>query len=262
MVFRERRPARHRAPDGTHSVGPNVAEDEVTAAEITAEIGSFFDESFFDSVEPLPARAVTLEPGTTPNPSATPSPSATPNPGTPADEHGSAPAESLRLRLPTPYAEQLDELAVQRGVTAAALLTTWVMERLATEGRPSAPSPSEKTVPTPRVAPAQRTNPDVPAAEPAREPVPGEVPSGETTSGELRQPATATWDLGLPEDLASLLSPIDQLNPIGDLAPPSPTAVTPLFRGPPPAHASEEPPKGPRHRAPEPVINLHSRRKI
>jgi hypothetical protein len=38
--------------------------------------------------------------------------------------------------------------------------------------------------------------------------------------------------------------------------------VTPLFRNPPGAHASaEEKDSGPRHRAPDPVISLHSRRK-
>jgi hypothetical protein len=235
MVFRERRPARHRAPDGTVPACPRTPEGlEVTAAEVTAELGSLFDDSFFDSVEPLPARPA-------------------PAPGTPDDAQGPTSPEPLRLRLPAPYAEQLQELAEQRGVTPGALLATWVMERLATEGRPTMPAPDGKpSSAPPSVAPAQRSNPDAPPAESSAEP----------GSAEPRQPATASWDLGLPEDLVSLLSPVDHLNPIGDLAPPSPAAVTPLFRGPPPAHASEEPPKGPRHRAPEPVINLHSRRKI
>lgn len=208
------------------------------AAEVTADLGSLSDDAFFDSIEPLPGRTATLAPSTS------------------ADEQDSTPIQSLRLRLPTPYAEQLEELAQQRGVTPTALLATWVMERLATEGRPSMPSPSEKTsqaaLRPPSIAPAQRSNPDARTTESTRD----------TAPAEPREPATASWDLGLPEDLVSLLSPVDQLNPIGDLAPPGPAAVTPLFRNAPPAHASEEPQKGPRHRAPEPVINLHSRRKI
>jgi hypothetical protein len=88
---------------------------------------------------------------------------------------------------------------------------------------------------------------------------------------EPRQPATASLPSRSAEDLIAPLSPVEQLNPIGELTPvtaagaagaASAAAVTPLFRNPPPAHASEEPQKGPRHRAPEPVISLHTRRKF
>jgi hypothetical protein len=195
MVFRERRPSRHRAADGYQ---PEV----LPGLEL---------ESFLAALEPEE------------------------NAAPPGSTGRVGPARPLALRLPEAYAELLRELAEERGVTSAALLASWVMERLGQEL-------SQPVTPAPRV----EFDPVVPPPT------------------ESRQPATASLPSLSTEDLIAPLSPVDQLNPIGELTPVAPAsaaAVTPLFRNPPPAHASEDPPKGPRHRAPEPVTSLHTRRK-
>ncbi|HEY1968463.1 MAG TPA: hypothetical protein VGH89_11000 [Pseudonocardia sp.] len=197
MVFRERRPTRHRAADGYQ---PEV----LPGLELEAFLAA-------------------LEPGE--------------NVAPPGLTGRISPAKPLALRLPEAYAEQLRELADERGVTMSALLASWVMERLGQELTYSVVTP----------APRSEFDPVVPPA------------------AEARQPATASLPSVMTEDLIAPLSPVDQLNPIGELTPVSPAnaaPVTPLFRNPPPAHASEDPPKGPRHRAPEPVTSLHSRRKF
>jgi hypothetical protein len=188
MVFRERRPSRHRAVDSDPA--DLVPEDELESylAAISPDAG--------DSSSELTGR------------------------------FGSA--QVFQVRLPALRIEQLRRLAKDRGVPPTSLVVDWVIESLDREDPGFAPPPPA----APEVA---------------------------------RPPAAHHAEPQAP------LSPLDHLNPIGDVtavqpepgdpsATPSP--VTPLFGS--AAHAAkpEERPRGPRHRAPEPVTSLITRRKF
>lgn len=153
-------------------------------------------------------------------------------------------AQVYQLRVPELRVEQLRVVAEQRGLSPTALMLEWVLERLDQEDRPA-------------VAPAPRRETDavLPPADGTRPPA------------EPREPATVLLGDGPRTEPVAPLSPIDQLNPVGELAPVAPVGpaapVTPLFRNPPGAHASsDDKSTGPRHRAPEPVTSLHTRRKF
>lgn len=188
MVFRERRPSRHRAVDSDPA--DLVPEDEL--------------ESYLAAISPDADNSSSELTG----------------------RFGSA--QVFQVRLPALRIEQLRRLANARGVPPTSLVVDWVIESLDREdpgfaSPPAAPSPA-------------------------------------------RPPATHRAEPEAP------LSPIDHLNPIGEVTavepePGDPSAtpaspVTPLFGT--AAHAAkpEERPRGPRHRAPEPVTSLITRRKF
>ena len=151
----------------------------------------------------------------------------------------------FHVQVPMLRGEQLRRLAEQQNMSPTALMLEWVLQRLDQEDQHS-------------IAPAPRREADgVPSAvESSRPPT------------DPQEPATVLLGDGPKVETSQPLSPVDQLNPIGDLTavtPVGPAApVTPLFRNPPGAHASakEKKSRGPRHRAPEPVISLHTRRKF
>jgi hypothetical protein len=153
-------------------------------------------------------------------------------------------AQVYQLRVPELRVEQLRALAQQYGMSPTALMLEWVLERLDQEDRlPVAP------------APRRETDPVLPSAEPSPSPA------------EPREPATVQFRDIAGEESVAPLSPVEQLNPIGEFTPVGPAApVTPLFRHLPGAHATAKDKKGksegPRHRAPEPVTSLHTRRRF
>lgn len=193
MVFRERRPSRHRAVDSDPA--DLVPEDEL--------------ESYLAAISPDADDASSELTG----------------------RFGSA--QVFQVRLPALRIEQLRRLAKDRGVPPTSLVVDWVIESLDRED-PGFASP--------------------PAASPP------------ATREVARPPATRHAEPEAP------LSPIDHLNPIGEVTavqpgPDDPSAtpaspVTPLFGT--AAHAAkpEERTRGPRHRAPEPVTSLITRRKF
>lgn len=201
MVFRERRPSRHRAVDARPA--DSLPEDEL--------------ESFLAAI----------------------SPEADCSPSELTGRFGSA--QVFQVRLPALRIEQLRRLAQTKGMPPTSLVVDWVIERLDQEDPGLGPSSADL----------------VSAAPPAR-------------PAETYRPANP---------LVAPLSPVDQLNPMGELTSVSPEAavppasepaadpasepVTPLFRG--SAHAAkseDDRPRRARHRAPEPVTSLLSRRKF
>jgi hypothetical protein len=165
-------------------------------------------------------------------------------------------AQVFQLRLPALRIEQLRRLAESRDVPPTALVMDWVIERLDKED-PSTLAPAPRNEVNPAIQPGAPTL-DVPAAVVAE-------PPGEPMADPVRQPATAALVGPADTDPFAPYVPAEALNQLGGLGPASHRAaadVTPLFRNPPPAHATEERPKGPRHRAPEPVTSLRTRRKF
>jgi hypothetical protein len=208
MVFRERRPSRHRAADGK-------TPDAVPNHEL---------ESFLALISPNGKNSSSEL----------------------TTRFGSA--QAFQLRLPELRIEQLRRLAKARGVSATELVMDWVLERL------------DRDDPADRADLAPGPDPSAVAPAPSREVDPGPA--------DAPQPATAWLSEGIGAEPVAQLSPVDQLNPIGELTPVSPAApVTLLFRGASGAHAmgvseGKEKSRGPRHRAPEPVTSLHTRRKF
>jgi hypothetical protein len=332
MVFRDRRPSRHRAADNRQA-------------------------------DAAPARELALFPATSPD-------ADTFDSGATAELTGKLRATQVfQLRLPALRIEQLRLLAESRGVTPTALVANWVLERLdeaepgvlapaprrelnparpgsmhvAAPARPASPPPlsAEVTISMeqatvlldPFSVTEQRPAPDSPA-EPGRsadptdsagsaEPVssPELLSSAEPASsatlvgsaelvgsselvGSTERDSTerdsadgCTEPIGTAEPAVSgktpgaaepaepcdaaeevaAFYPMEHLTPVGELTSVNPVRaesasvlgtdqapVIPLLRGT-PAHASQaqskSKSKGPRHRAPEPVTSLHTRRK-
>lgn len=237
MVFRERRHSRHRATDADSS-------DATPDHEL---------DSFLAAISPEADAAQSAQPAASAL----------------TERFGSA--QVFQLRLPSLRLEQLRRLAETRNVAPTALVLDWIVERLDHE------DPGPTTTPAPR----QESNP-APAAEPPAKPAaePPARPAGGRRRAASRPPTSATPAIGEPEpshqpatasldicDPVAAFSPLDQLRPAGELTPVSQTdpdaPVTPLFRNPPPAHSDDKPTKkGPRHRAPEPITSLHTRRKF
>lgn len=202
MVFRERRPSRHRAVDSDPA--DLVPEDEL--------------ESYLAAISPDADNASSELTG----------------------RFGSA--QVFQVRLPALRIEQLRRLAKDRGVPPTSLVVDWVIESLDREDPGFASPPAAPEVTTPK-ATAPRATPPA-AAPPERHHVQPELP----------------------------LSPIDHLNPIGEVTAVEPEPdnrpatpereVTPLFGT--AAHAAKpgERARGPRHRAPEPVTSLITRRRF
>ncbi|WP_051343324.1 hypothetical protein [Pseudonocardia spinosispora] len=225
MVFRERRHSRHRATDADSS-------DAMPDHEL---------DSFLAAISPEADAAQSAQPAASAL----------------TERFGSA--QVFQLRLPSLRLEQLRRLAEARDMAPTALVLDWIVERLDQE------DPGPTTTPAPR----QESNP-ASVAEPAVKPAGGRRRAASrpptTATVELepaRQPATASLDISEP---VAAFSPLDQLRPAGELTPVStadPEApVTPLFRNP-PTHSDDKPAKkGPRHRAPEPITSLHTRRKF
>jgi hypothetical protein len=192
MVFRERHPSRHRADDGKT---PEAMPDHELPDHELDSLLALISPAGQDSSSELTTRFVC--------------------------------AQGFQLRLPERRIEQLHRLAEARGVSATALVTDWVLERLDRD------DPADQADPAP--------GPDQSVA-------------------------------GIDAEPVAPLSPVEQLNPIGELTPVGPAvAVTPLFRGASGAHAmgisegrekDREKSRGPRHRAPEPVTSLHTRRRF
>jgi hypothetical protein len=339
MVFRDRRPSRHRAAD-------NRQADAAPAHELALFPATSPDADTFDS-------------------------------GATAELTGKLRATQVfQLRLPALRIEQLRRLAESRGVAPTALVANWVLERLdeaepgvlapaprrelnparpgsmhvAAPARPASPPPlsAEVTISMeqatvlldPFSVTEQRPAPDSPA-EPGRsaDPTDSASSAGPTSSPELlssaepasspellssAEPASSatlvgsaelvgsselvgsterdsadgcTEPIGTAEPAASgktpgaaepaepgdaneevaAFYPLEHLTPVGELTSVNPLSaesasvfgtdqapVIPLLRGT-PAHASQaqskSKSKGPRHRAPEPVTSLHTRRK-
>jgi hypothetical protein len=195
MVFRERRPSRHRAVESDPE--DLMPEDEL--------------ESYLAAL----------------------SPEADSGPGSElAGRFGSA--QVFQLRLPARRIEQLQRIAAERGVPPTTLLVDWVIERIDREDWALLNSPSHPHGAPP--PPPHRAEPEVPLS-----PIDQLNPIGEVTSvaAEATDPATGTG------------TATGTTNP-----------VTPLFGT--AAHAAkpEQRRQGPRHRAPEPVTSLLTRRKF
>lgn len=234
MVFRERRHSRHRATD----VDPPEAMPDHELDSFLAAIAPEAD----DAQSAQNAQSALTE------------------------RFGSA--QVFQLRLPSLRLEQLRRLAEARGLAPTALVLDWIVERLDQEDPASiTPAPRQESNPAPVVAEPTVGTGRRRTTTPA--PIPGASPSATVDIAEpepARQPATASFDIDIDEPVVAF-SPLDQLRPAGELTPVAsadPEApVTPLFRNSPPAHADEKPArKGPRHRAPEPITSLHTRRKF
>jgi hypothetical protein len=307
MVFRERRPSRHRAAENHQA-------------------------------DAAPAHELALFPATFPAPS--PGADASDS-GATAELTGKLRAtQTFQLRLPALRIEQLRRLAESRGVAPTSLVAGWVLERL-DEAEPGvlAPAPRRELNPARPATPppagvsmsmeqatvlldqfsgtGERPAPDSPT-EPPRSADPAELgrAAEPVSSSELlssAKPASSAERVGSSELASSAergsaddspepvdsaepagsastakpvessdsseevaaFCPLEHLTPLGELTTVNPVSaesastlvidqapVIPLLRGT-PAHASQaqSKSKGPRHRAPEPITSLHTRRK-
>jgi hypothetical protein len=203
MVFRERRPSRHRAVDARPG-DDSQPEDEL--------------ESFLAAISPEADCSASELTG----------------------RFGSA--QVFQVRLPALRIEQLRRLAQAKGLPPTSLVVDWVIERLDQEDPGFGPPPAD-----PASAALPPARPDEPL-------------------GSTHPPANP---------LVAPLSPLEALNPMGEFtsvtpeaalpagSEPEPKPVTPLRRG--SAHAAkseDDRPRRARHRAPEPVTSLLSRRKF
>ena len=187
------------------------------------------------------------------------------NPARPGSTHVAVPA---RPAIPPPLPAE---------VTVSMEQATVVLDQFSlTDQRPASDSPAE---PDRAADPAESASSTEPASsiEPASS-ADGSAEPIDTT--EPAEPATTpgTTELvesGDPEEEVAVFYPLEHLTPVGELTSVNPTSiesasvpgtdqapVIPLLRGA-PAHASQaqSKSKGPRHRAPEPVTSLHTRRK-
>jgi hypothetical protein len=276
MVFRERRPSRHRAQEGEL---PQVAADRelesfltsLTPGRSSGEVagGASSTDATQVTNKPLPADPTSSAAGKLTGDKGGKQPGRrlphierdTDNASERTTRFSNA--QTFQVRLPELRAEALRTIARERATSPTAMMLQWVLERL--EREEAAPVPAS-------VPPAPRRETESVAVRAPLDELPQLDDYVPPPPGELLQPATAL--LGADEPVASL-SPVDQLNPVGELttvtpvAPPPTAPVTPLFRHQSGAHASPEPEpeaektrRGPRHRAPEPVTSLHTRRKF
>jgi hypothetical protein len=152
--------------------------------------------------------------------------------------------ESLSVSLPALRAEQLRQLATRRGVYPSALVAEWVVERLDIEDPGFAPTASVPLPTVPSTAPDRLDAPlTAPAPALASDQVPRAVPH--------QQPRVPPPSVGPLEPTAA-----------EEADGPERGSVTPLFPGgaaPPPPDQTA--PGQARHRAPEPITRLDSRRR-
>lgn len=207
MVFRDRRPSRHRAEDTRPAEQP--AEDE-----LELYLAAISPEADLPESSDLTGR------------------------------FGSA--QVFQVRLPALRIEQLRRLAEAQGVPPTSLVVDWVIERLDQED----PGYGADEPSTGRRARREHTVPDPHAY------------------GRFQAPTERvhTRSRHTPREAEAPLSPIEQLSPIGELTSVEPdpvpaSPVTPLF-GEHAARPADEQPRRARHRAPEPITSLHTRRKF
>jgi hypothetical protein len=186
--------------------------------------------------------------------------------------------ETLRVGLPALRAEQLRRLASRRGVCPTTLVAHWVVERLDLEDPGFAPTPSVPLPTLPSTAPDRLDAPlttlvpdrlDAPLTTlvPDRLDAPLTTPVPDRLDAPLTAPAPA-----LASDRVPRAVPHQPRVPPPLIGPLEPTAaeeaegpergsVTPLFPSGAAPRPPEQPPGQARHRAPEPVTPLHSRRR-